>query len=83
VKIADSIFSRSFTVTDKMLYFVPVPTSGAVIVKGMDVNTRVVRDVGRLPMPPFESITVSPDSKFLAYTQIDSSDTDLFIIDNF
>jgi eukaryotic-like serine/threonine-protein kinase len=82
-QVADSVYERSFTVTENGVYYIPAPTSGPMVIKFLDFATRKIRDAGRLEGPTFEGLSVSPDGKYLLYTQTDGAGADLLTIDNF
>src|SRR4051812_47898761 len=76
-QVADSVYERSFTVAENGVYYIPAPTSGPMVVKFLDFATRKIRDAGRLEGPTFEGLSVSPDGKYLLYTQTDGAGADL------
>jgi Tol biopolymer transport system component len=82
VKVVNAIFSRSFTVTDGAVYFVPFANAGKIVIKALDLATRKIRDVGPISAKPLEGMSVSPDGEFLLYTQQDSSGSDLIAVEN-
>jgi len=79
---APLFLGRSFTVTDRAVYFIPVAKPGKIVIKALDVATRKIRDVGPISNKPLEGMSVSPDGEFLLYTQQDSYGSDLIAVEN-
>jgi eukaryotic-like serine/threonine-protein kinase len=80
-----SVYERNFFVTAAGLYFIPVPTSGAATVKFYDSARRSVRDIATTQGPVFEGISVSPDNRYLLYSQTspDLAGADLMLVHHF
>ena len=85
VPVGNLYNSFSFWVANSGVYFAaaPDPVTRAIPVKLYRFADGTVRELGRLPRPLAIFLTVSPDEKWLAYTQLDSSLDDLMLVENF
>ena len=57
--------------------------AGKVPLKLYRFEDRKIVDLGIFPKPPILHISVSPDEKWLAYTQLDTVVDDLMLVENF
>ncbi|MGO9256834.1 MAG: protein kinase domain-containing protein [Bryobacteraceae bacterium] len=75
----------AFCVTPSGIYFIGPrdPASGTLPLKLYRFADGQTVDLGRLNTPPNLHINVSPDEKWLLYTQLDSSVDDLMLVENF
>jgi serine/threonine protein kinase len=76
-----------FAVTDEGVYFSPgrsrvEDTFLQSTIEFLDFSTGRIRMVAQLDKPLFLGLTVSPDGRWLLYSQIDRSGTDLMLVDN-
>lgn len=74
----------NFTVTAKGIYFVPAVVEGApATIEFFDFASGAIRRVAQLPGPPGLGLSVSPDGRWLLYSQVDRRESDLMLVENF
>jgi Tol biopolymer transport system component/DNA-binding winged helix-turn-helix (wHTH) protein len=80
--------SINLVILDKGIYFVPVPdaASGASI-QFLDLQTNQIRRIASperpIGMGDFEGLAISPDGRWLLYTQADQGGAELRLVENF
>ena len=52
-------------------------------VKFLDFKTRAIRTIAAIHGRLADGISVSPDGKWLLYTQVDTASSELMLVDNF
>jgi serine/threonine protein kinase len=82
-QVLPSVFSRSFGVIDEGIYFIPGPADGNCSIQFLSFATGKVKMVTPISNCPITGFDVSPDGRFLLYTQQDQSDSDLMLVENF
>ena len=84
VKVLDSVAFLNYAVTERGIYFIPV-CGGArcASIQFFDLATRTTTPVVATGESLEVGLTVSPDRKFLLYTQVDQSGSDLMLVENF
>lgn len=82
-KLLDSLFRFNYAVTAKGIYYTPFPgPDGTTTVNYLDLATGKSRVLFRIGVPD-HGLAVSPDGRYLLFTQIDSGGSDLMMLDNF
>jgi Tol biopolymer transport system component/DNA-binding winged helix-turn-helix (wHTH) protein len=83
-KVLPSLYGvDNFAVAKRGIYFVrPAPESQAII-SFKDFSSGAIEDLAVLEVPIGSGLAVSPDERSILYTQLDRSDSDLFLVDNF
>lgn len=86
-------FGRNFAVTEQGIYFIPWnghignlmlnQESDEAVVQFLSFATGTTKTVFATKRPVFMGLAVSPDSHSLLYTQIDRTDSDLWLVENF
>ena len=78
------VYGRAFSLVDEGIYFIPKPgTDGKSSIQFLSFATGKVKIVTPILRPPHEGHSVSPESRFLLYTQIDQAGSDLMLVENF
>jgi hypothetical protein len=60
--------------------------AGPATIKLFELGTKKIRQIAKLPKPPrieWGGFCVSPDGKWLAYTQVDDTPADIMLVENF
>jgi Tol biopolymer transport system component len=66
------------------IYFVPTPgTNTSYSIQFLSFATGKVRTVAPMSAPPAEGLSVSPDGRFLLFSQVDQTGSDLMLVENF
>ena len=75
---------RSFAVTDKGVYYVaPAPDQRGALVRFIGHAGGESKTLGRIPRTPSAGLSLSPDGRFLLYSQYDQSAAELMLVENF
>jgi len=73
-----------FAVVDEGIYFNPRPDSaGHYSIQFFSFASKKTRVVATLEKPVFHGFTVSPDGRWILYSQIDQQGKDLMLVENF
>ena len=79
-------YSESWTAAAKGIYYTD-SRSGATSLMFYDFGRKTTNEVSKLPQMPTSAgglgMSVSPDGRWLVYTQTDSQDSDLMLVENF
>jgi Tol biopolymer transport system component len=85
-QILESVRWNGFTVTKRGIYFVPKPhPDGSSFIQFFDFATRASSTIAQIeqPFPTSFGMAVSPDERYILYTQTDQAGSDLMLIENF
>jgi len=74
---------RSWTVTEQGIYFATAENPTQPLIEFFSFATRKVTQIATLEKPFFLGISVSPDGRWLIYTQLDQSGSDIMLMENF
>lgn len=73
-----------FAVTARGVYFIPAAVEGAPsTIQFLSFATRQARQVLELRRPPSLGLAVSPDRRWLLFSQVDRRESDLVLVENF
>jgi hypothetical protein len=82
-QLVPSVFRRAFFPVKDGIYFIPEPTTdGKSSIQFLSFVTGKVKTVAPIT-PSFEGLSVSPDGRFLLFTQSDKGGSDLVLVENF
>jgi Tol biopolymer transport system component len=85
-QVLESVTWQGFTVTKRGIYFVPKQhPDGSSSIQFLDFATRASSTIARIekPLPSSIGMSVSPDERYILYTQTDQAGSDLMLIENF
>ena len=83
-QVLPSVVWRAFSLVDDGIYFIPDPgANGKSSIQFLTFATGTVKTVAPIPRPSFYGMTVSPDRRYLLYTQVDGVGSDLILVENF
>jgi eukaryotic-like serine/threonine-protein kinase len=83
-QLLPELFDRNFSVVGKRVYFMtPVNKGGEFSIECLNTATGKVSTVAATSGIPFHGLSVSPDGRSILYAQIDSSGSDLMLVENF
>ena len=83
-QVLPSVRWRAFTLVSDGVYFIPEPNAGGkCFVQFLSFATNKVKSVVALPGLTLFCLTLSPDHRYLLYTQIDDDSSDLMLVENF
>ncbi|HVN80249.1 MAG TPA: hypothetical protein VMW38_14735, partial [Terriglobia bacterium] len=79
-----SIVWRGFSLVTDGIYFIPEPgPDGKYSIRFLSFATGNVKTVAPMSGSPAEGLSVSPDVRFLLFTQQDEAGSDLMLVENF
>jgi Tol biopolymer transport system component len=73
----------TFAVAKRGIYFVRSAPESQAIISFKDFSSGAIEDLAVLKAPIGAGLAISPDEGSLLYTQLDRTDSDLFLVDNF
>ena len=83
-QVLPSVVWRAFSVVDNGIYFIPDPgADGKPSIQFLTFATGKVKRVASITGRPALGLTVSPDRRYLLYTQVDGVGSDLMLVENF
>jgi Tol biopolymer transport system component len=74
---------RAFTLVEKGIYFATAEDPAKPLIEFYNFATRKVTQVAALSKPFYHALSVSPDGRWLLYTQVDQSGSDIMLMENF
>jgi Tol biopolymer transport system component len=74
---------RAWTVVEKGIYFATAEDPAHPLIEFYSFATRKVTQVARLSKPFHHALSISPDGRWLLYTQVDQSGSDIMLMENF
>ena len=89
IQVLESVYRRNFSVTPQGIYFIQPPDTdepgSSFLIRFFDFATGRATTIHSLPPGVFVNVglTVSPDSRSILYTQVDQSQSDLMLVENF
>src|SRR5262249_20665642 len=85
VQILDSLdYFSNFAVTGRGIYYSPVPARELTpLVRFYDFSTRKSSTAAMVGRPLELGLSVSPDGKWMLYTQVERGGADLMLVENF
>ena len=81
--------SHNFSVTPQGIYFIQAPDRDypdrSYLLRFFDFASERVKTITSLPTSVafWGGISISPDGRFMLYTQVDQSESDLMLVENF
>jgi len=82
--VGPAVYWRSFAITEQGIYFQPPPKpDGHSSIEFLGFASGARKTVLPLTRPTVHGLAVSPDNRFLIYTQFDQAGSDLLLIENF
>jgi len=83
-KVLPSVISRCYSLVNEGIYFIPEPGPDRKFsVQFLRFATGKVRMVAMMSREPAEGLSVSPDSRFMLFSQFDQTNIDLMLVENF
>jgi len=81
--VLPSVVWRDFFLANDGIYFIPGPgADGKSSIQFLNIATGKVKTVAPVSLP-FEGLSVSPDGRFLLFSQADEVGSDLMLVENF
>jgi len=82
-QVLPSVVWRAFSLVNEGIYFIPAPGADQkVSIQFLDFGTGEVKMVSAITQP-FEGLSVSPDGRFLLFTESEEGGSDLMLVENF
>lgn len=84
IQVLDSVYGQNFAVVSSGIYFIPAADShGNYSIKFMNFRTGAVGTIATLSKEPMWGLSVSPDERWLLFTQLDNYGSDLMLLEDF
>ncbi len=77
------IYDWGFMIVSGRLYFTRPLDGGTYPLLSLDLASGAVQEVARIGFSPFAKFSVSPDGRWVAYSEQEASDSDLMLVENF
>ena len=82
--VLPSVFYRAFSLVNDGIYFIAEPDAdGKSSIQFLSFATGKVKTVAPISGSPTEGLSVSPDGRFLLFSQFDEGGSDLMLVENF
>jgi Tol biopolymer transport system component len=82
-QVLPSVLYRDFFLVNDWIYFIPEPgADGKYSIQFLNIATGKVKTVAPVSHP-LEGLSVSPDGRFLLFSQVDEAGSDLMLVENF
>jgi eukaryotic-like serine/threonine-protein kinase len=83
-RIISSVYRNNFAATAEGLYFAPAPeTGGTSSVRFLNFVSGVTSEIVKIEKPVDLGLAVSPDGRYLLFTQVDYAGQDLMLVEGF
>jgi eukaryotic-like serine/threonine-protein kinase len=82
-KVLESALGQAFAVADKGIYFVTPNPDGAWVFQFHSFATNKVTTLAEIRQSVSWGVSVSPDERYILYTQEDQTGSDLMLVENF
>ena len=83
-QVLPSVTQRAFSLVNEGIYFIQgAGVYGKPSIQFLSFATGKVKTVARMTAPASEGLSVSPDGRFLLFSQADERSSDLMLVENF
>jgi serine/threonine protein kinase/Tol biopolymer transport system component len=81
--VLPSVCYRSYAAVKEGIYFIPGPEDGKYSIRFLSFATGKINTVSSIEWRPASGFDVSPDGRFVLYTQVEHPNTELMLVENF
>jgi Tol biopolymer transport system component len=83
-QVLESVFGQSFVIVNEGIYFIPRPDhAGRSSLQFFNFVTKKIRSITTIEMPAGYFLSISPDGRWILYSQNDQTGSDLMLVENF
>jgi Tol biopolymer transport system component len=82
-QVLPSVMWDAFSLVKEGIYFIPEPQFPKSSIQFLSFVTGKVKTVAPMSGPYFGGFSVSPDGRFLLFSQLDDVGSDLMLVENF
>ncbi len=83
-QVLESVDARAFAVAKEGIYFIPRPDSARrYSIQFFNSATKRTRPIATIEKPVWMYLSVSPDGRWILYSQVDQGGSDLILVENF
>ena len=83
-QVLESVEQDAFAIVKEGIYFIPRPDSaGRYSLQFFNFATKKIRSLSTIEGPIEAYLSVSPDGRWILYSQIDQQGSDLMLVENF
>jgi len=81
--VAEEVTNRAFALAEDRVYLMRPSPDGLATLVSLQLSTGKVVEIARTLRPPGDGLSLSPDGRYLLYSQIDHSSADLTLLEEF
>jgi hypothetical protein len=82
--VLESVDRHNFAILKEGIYFIPRPdAAGRYSIQFFNFPTKKIRSITTIEKPIESYLSVSPDGRWILYSQIDQAGSDLMLVENF
>lgn len=79
-----SMLDNNYAVVKRAIYFLKsAPSDATLQLQFLDFATHAIRNIGAVPGPSADEVSVSPDERWLLYATSGGTGSELMLIENF
>jgi Tol biopolymer transport system component len=83
-QVLESVVKGAFALVSEGIYFIPrADSAGRYSIQFFNFVTKKIRSFPTIERPVGQYLSVSPDGRWILYSQIDQSESDLMLVENF
>jgi Tol biopolymer transport system component len=83
-QVLESVEQHAFAIVKEGIYFIPRPDSAVHhSIQFFNFATKRIRSLSTIESPIDHYLSVSPDGRWILYSQIDQEGSDLMLVENF
>jgi Tol biopolymer transport system component len=83
-QVLASVYRLAFAIVNEGIYFIPKPDSaGRYSIQFLNFATKRIQSVSPVEGPTYTDLSVSPDGRWILFSQVDHSGSDLMLVENF
>jgi Tol biopolymer transport system component/tRNA A-37 threonylcarbamoyl transferase component Bud32 len=83
-QVLESVDKRAFAIVNEGIFFIPRPDSaGHHSIQYFDFATKKIRSISTLESVLESYLSVSPDRRWIIYSQVDQQGSDIMLVENF
>ena len=80
----ESVYGNAFGVVKEGIYFIPMPdAAGRSSIQFFNFATKRIRSISTIESAIGTNLSVSPDGRWILYSQADQLGSDLMLVENF
>ena len=82
-EVLNGVAHRGFALTADRIYYLRDEPGGEIAIRRFMMNTREDSRIATMTKPTYLGLSLSPDGRYLIYSQVDQEGADLMLVNNF